>query len=740
MEDVFAHSANTAGGRHAFTDHAKSTAELARRFAEPFGAGDLGYALGLSHDAGKVDCAWQDRLLAAEVSGGRVGGPHWELGAKLLLPVADFAALAVFGHHGDLSKPSDLKGLAAKDLPDERTNYARFVTLVPEIVSVLSGPQLIPQTWLQDWSILEMGIRLVFSALVDADHLDTAAHFQGLDAPSVAAPADMPALLRRFENQRATMLAGRRARRGRSPLDADRSAVYDEVISHAQGPSGVYRLPAPTGSGKTITAAGFALHHAAHHGMARVIVAVPFLTITEQNAQVYRDLVGEGEVLEHHSQAEFDRGDHRTRLAAENWDAPFLVTTTVQLFDSLFGRRPARSRKLHRLANAVLILDEVQALPLPLLVPILDGLRVLTEQFGTTVVLTSATQPSFHRIGPWSDLRIHELVAGSQALFDRFRRVVYEWRVSPQPTLAQVADEVAAVTERQALVVVNTIDQARSMFRLLAERMSGTLLHLSTRMCPAHRRHVLDTVRGLLANGQPVMVVSTQLIEAGVDVDFPVVFRAMAPAESLQQAGGRANREGARPTPGRVVVFDASDAPTPRFYRSAVSATRLYFGPETGKAAPDDLTALDAYYRDLYGTTAVEDGRRAREIQQCRQVLDYQGTAEGREDPASGQRMSQFAFRMIDEDTVPVVITTYGDHRRVQALLNELADPDRRSRETFRSIRPYMVALPRRLITDPSVAAQCVCILDGVDLYRWDGRYDDALGVAEVLTGVEMIL
>jgi CRISPR-associated endonuclease/helicase Cas3 len=726
MEDVFAHSANMAGARHSFAAHARATAELARRFAEPFGAGDLAYPLGLLHDAGKVDCAWQNRLLVAEKSGGRVGGRHWELGAKLLLAVANHAALAVLGHHGGLTKPGDLEDLADTDLPDEAANYERLVSAIPEIESALSGRLLIPSGWLRDWSVLEMGIRMVFSALVDADHLDTGAHFDGMAKPAVADPVDMAGTVRRFESRRAAMLAERCARQGVSPLDVDRSALYEEVVSHAQGSTGVYRLPAPTGSGKTVTGAGFGLRHAAHHGKARVIVAVPFLTITEQNAAVYRDLLGEDSVLEHHSQAEFDGGDHRARLAAENWDAPFVVTTTVQLFDSLFGRRPARSRKLHRLANAVVVLDEVQALPLTLLAPILDGLRVLTEQFGTTVVLTSATQPSFQRLGAWSDLRVHELVARPQALFDRFRRVVYEWRVEPKPTLAQIADEVAAVPEQQALVVVNTIDQARSMFGSLADRVTGTLLHLSTRMCPLHRRHVLNTARRMLADRQPVTVVSTQLIEAGVDIDFPVVFRAMAPAESLQQAAGRANREGTGPRPGRVVVFDAADAPTPRFYQSAVSATRVCFGPEDGKAAPDDLAALDAYYRSLYSTTGVADCRDAQEVQTCRKVLDYEGTAD--------------AFRMIDEDTVPVVITAYRDRAHVEALLRQLADPERRNRQTFRSLRPYQVALPRRLIVDPRIAAQCVRVLDGVELYRWEGRYDDALGVSESVSGMEMIL
>lgn len=401
---------------------------------------------------------------------------------------------------------------------------------MPEAAELLAGPALVPMSWRTDPLTFEMGLRLTFSALVDADHLDTGAHFAGLSSPAVARPVDMDALVRRFEDRRAAMLDGRPA----TDVNRLRAELYDAAVSAAAEPTGLYRLPAPTGSGKTMTAAAFALRHAALHGKSRVIVAVPFVTITEQNADVYRQLLGTEHVLEHHSGVE-QEGD-RPRLGAENWDAPFVVTTTVQLFDSLFGRMPARSRKLHRLANSVIVLDEVQALPVQLLVPILDGLRLLSEHFGTTVLLASATQPAFERLEVWRRQCITPVVGNPVEVYERLRRVRYEWWLDPQPRLAEVADRVAA--ERQALVVVNTVRDARTMFRLL-ERPTATVRHLSTRMCPAHRRSVLAEVRTLLAEDEPVLLVSTQLIEAGVDVDFPAVYRAMAPRR-LAAAGGRA--------------------------------------------------------------------------------------------------------------------------------------------------------------------------------------------------------
>lgn len=730
---MWAHSLNDAGRRHGLADHLRSTSALARQFAEPFGAGDLAAAAGLLHDAGKAACIWQEKLLVAERARSAVGCDHKTLGARLLVGPGRETAMTILGHHGGLTDIERLREACDEPVTHEAQTLARLLKQVPEAQDVIDGPVLVPEAWRRDALLLEMGVRLTFSALVDADHLDTGAHFQGLHSPVVAPAADMVALVRRFEERRGAMLA----QRPPSPIDEVRTGLYDDAVRAAAGPGGVYRLPAPTGSGKTITSAGFALHHAAWHHKARVIVAVPFLTITEQNAEVYRRLLGEDTVLEHHSQAEFDSadGEGRLRLAAENWDAPFVVTTTVQLFDSLFGRKPARSRKLHRLANAVLVLDEVQALPVSLLVPILDALKLLAEHFGTTVLLTSATQPTFDALSVWSALPVHNLVERPVELFERLRRARYEWWVDPRPDLAEVADQVAG--QRQALVVVNTVDHARRMFRLLEQRAEVPVRHLSTRMCPAHRRAVLEEVRGLLADDKPVLLVSTQLIEAGVDVDFPVVFRALAPAESLQQAAGRANREGHRDELGRVVVFDASDAPVPRFYRIGVGSTQRYFGPD--RADPDNITALDRYYRHLYNSLDADHGKQGTAIQERRKKLDFLGVAEGplRDTGLSAQRDPALAFRMIDDDTVPIVVTGYQDTALVEGLVRELRASEGPRRETFRALRPYIVTIPRRIVTDPAFAAMCQPVIG--DLWEWPGDYDPHMGIDDSAIGEENV-
>ncbi|MEU4806390.1 CRISPR-associated helicase Cas3' [Actinosynnema sp. NPDC023587] len=727
---LLAHSpGRVPGAWHSLADHVRSTAELARRFAESFDAGPLAWALGLVHDAGKADCGWQSRLLKVAMTRGKVGGDHKSLGALVLGDRALDAAMAVLGHHGGLTSPGELEKLTWT--PDLQTAWARFVAEVPEARGLEAGPSLVPVSWFESEFVADIGIRLVFSALVDADHLDTAAHHHMYAEPRVRPPVDMAGLLRRFEAGRAVMLEKPDEP---SELDVVRTRLYDDAVRLAKGEPGVFRLPAPTGSGKTLTAAGAALHHAAVHGKSRVIVAVPFTTITGQNAEVYRRVLGTDVVLEHHSNAELD--DYRLRLSAENWDAPFVVTTTVQLFDSLFGRKPSRSRKLHRLANAVVVLDEVQALPISLLVPILDALRTLVKHFRTTVILASATQPTFEHLKAWEDLKVVPLVEAPVEIFSKLKRVRYEWQLDPRPTWEQIASQISG--EGRALAIVNTVGHARELHRMVRDRRpDATVLHLSTRMCPAHRKVELDRIHRLLKekNGEPVLVVSTQLVEAGVDLDFPVVFRALAPSEALQQAAGRANREGKIPGLGRVVVFDPDGTKTPAFYQSAVDKTRAFFGPGRD---PDDPVLLDAYYRSLYTGLNVDEARRGSVIQFNRSERDFEAVAYGPEN--DGKRDGKLAFRMIDEDPVTVIATRYESDENIADLVDQVRVGDKQAGRILRELRRYMVPLPRRIATAPEVRALCRPVLAGDgDLWEWVGPYDPSVGIDEQGNEVETV-
>jgi CRISPR-associated endonuclease/helicase Cas3 len=730
---MWAHSLNAAGVRHSLADHLHGTAELAAEFAAAFGARDAGHFLGLAHDAGKASCSWQDGLAQAEKTGGQVRVDHKTLGVYLAdsrgLGIAQFA---LHGHHGGLTCRDHI----GRKMREERAGggerrraeaEAALRLIVPELFDSMPVP--LPSGFDQP-AAREFLVRFLFSCLVDADALDTQAHRFGLTRLRLALAADFSELTARFEHRRADFLS----RRGRAPADRWRDAVYQSCVAAAGGPDGLYRLAAPTGSGKTLATAAFALRHAAMRGKARVIVAVPFITITEQNAGVYRRLLDPAEpgeqpvVLEHHSHVDFDSSsaeDRWRRLAAENWDAPFVVTTTVQLFDSLFGRKPSRMRKVHRLANSVIVLDEVQALPHALLLPLADALRLLAAHFHASVVLSSATQPELWSLGPLRDVRARDLVEDRAPLFRAMRHARFEWWLKPRPRLEDVARR-AAGEPGSALVVVNTVKDARTVFAALRASASGAVVrHLSAAMCPAHRQDVLSEVRECLAAGLPVLLVSTQLIEAGVDVDFPVVYRAVAPADSLWQAAGRANREGRLGhSGGRLVVFDPADGGMPGSYRTQVHTALRHFGP--GKQDPDDLATLSRYYQDLYRSLGVESrtGRGAT-IQRHRQAMDFLAVTDGPEHEAAGPRNHFLAFRMIDDDSVPVVVP-YDDGQRqmVAEAVARLRDPDAADRQWLRVLQPYTVPVRTATAARPEVAAMLHPITG--DLSEWAGGYDDA--------------
>lgn len=725
---MWAHSRNSAGVRHRLEDHLMGTAELARTFGEAFEAADLAGYLGLVHDVGKASCAWQGRLEVAEQAGSRVGLDHKLAGTWLAHQAgAGPFALCVEGHHRGMLAAAELKdmlGAAMADI-DAVSGWEEAIGRAEKAVPGIGAAGVPVPPWVLDKQKAgptgrDMMARMLYSALVDADFLDTEAHFRGNRKP--AHKTDIGELVWRFEERRAGLLGNREP----SPADGWREEVYAQSVVAAAGPCGLYRMAAPTGSGKTLSAGAFALHHARANGLRRVVVAVPFISITEQNADVYRamlDQPGAPVVLEHHSGAGLDDEDRPAdwwrRLAAENWDAPFVVTTTVQLFQSLFDHRPAAMRKLHRLARSVIVLDEVQALPDRLLLPILSALRMLTEHFGATVLLASATQPAYWSLEPFRGLPVRDVIPDREQLYKRLRRVRYQWRLDPRPSLAQIAADAAG--EPQVLIVVNTTADSAAVHRVLEglrPRSLGKCLHLSTRMTAQHRREVLARVRDLLEAGEPVAVVATQLIEAGVDVDFPVVYRAWAPADSLQQAAGRANRN-ARLAEGRVVVFRPADGGQPAgfSYKQALNATETHFGP--GLADPDDPRALEDYYPERYRLQNLEHAGPGFEIEKLRRELDFPAVAA--------------AFQLIDEHTAAVAVR-YGDENakaefdRITGLLRGAGSRDAgRVRQLLRDLRPFLATIPKSLARKAEAAGLADPLFG--DLLEWHEPYHDDRGI-----------
>lgn len=616
VQAALAHTREDGSAVQTLIEHLDGVAERAAAFVSPFCDPEWGRLLGQWHDFGKFSGEFQQKIRSesgfdgaeVEASGRRVD--HSTAGALLARSLfgssggealfSDAIAAAVAGHHSGLP---DLVGqlderLAAKG---DLLAKARCADPPARLLNATRPPPppCVRQAKdkaaaLRDW---ELWVRFLFSALVDADSLDT----EKFCSPEVAgARGGYPAV-----SELATRLDGhlQRLESRTGPVADARRKVQQSVRSGASQPQGVFTLTVPTGGGKTFASLLFGLQHAAAHGLDRVIVVPPFTSIIEQTAEVFRGALGPDSVIEHHSALDPKNLSRRGALAAENWDAPIIVTTAVQFFESLFANRRSRCRKLHNVARSVVVLDEAQTLPPTLLTPILDVLQALVAGYGVSLVLSTATMPALGRRErfPHGFERAKELAPSPEALAETLRRVEVRWPAdvaTPEP-MAALARRVAA--EPQALAIVHRKSDAVSLVRELDLVLgSGATFHLSGNMCPAHRAAALATIKDDLARGVEVRVVATQLIEAGVDVDFPVVFRALAGVDSLAQAAGRCNREG-RLSRGRLEVFVPASSPPPGAPRAGADVAREMLATD-GAMDLFSPTVHGEFFKRLYAT------------------------------------------------------------------------------------------------------------------------------------------
>lgn len=691
-------------------DHLKAVGQLTAAFAERFHSGAVARALGRLHDIGKLDPEFQRYLTECESNEERRRGPEHRSAGAILAEKSGLglAAMTIFGHHGGLRSLADMRS----HLSGESSAGVRSAVQAGGdwALSAKVPEEEVPTFVRRRKLSAEMWVRMLFSALVDADYLDTERHFEPARTATRKNARSLGELLRLLLDDGERRFSG-----AGGHVNEIRREILDACLSAAELEPGMFMLAVPTGGGKTRSGMAFALRHCARWGLERVIVVAPYITITEQTADVYRGLFEDppgqdGVVLEHHSnlgepEAEsFAPRDVWHRLAAENWDAPIVVTTAVQLFESMFAASPSRCRKLHRLTNSVVILDEAQMLPPHLLHPILDCLRELTQRYRTSVVLSTATQPAFDTIGLFRDVVARPIVPDAASLYSRLRRVRYEWRDDRAISWEEMAGLLRQ--EHQVLAIVNTRQNARDLMTALEDPEA---LHLSTLLCGAHRRDVLRAIRDRLDRGDACRVVSTQLVEAGVDIDFPVVMRAMAPLDSVIQAAGRANREGALPE-GRVIVVEpeAGGLP-PGAYAQGAQHTRALRGE--GRCDPDDPASVREYFRRLY---QIETDRE--KIQQWRSKFDY---------PEVQRR-----FRMIDDETESVVVHTYGsaeDQRRVREQLDRLRDGGVGVRRAARALQPFIVSVRRAQAALYRSQGLTSPVVEG--LSEWAGGYDDKLGL-----------
>jgi CRISPR-associated endonuclease/helicase Cas3 len=712
------------GGRqvaHALDAHVNRVSSLAAEFAAAFGAERWAAFAGIWHDLGKFRSGFQRyvRLCAdpdAHIEG-RVADPEkthsaaGALWAQHYLPeidkrtgpvIARVLSYLIAGHHAGLSdwagENKSLHNRFASDDAQRELATARAAIIPEQVLKPLAQlPDLADLLRHRDDEKddpipgrFALWVRMLFSCLVDADFLDTEAFmspkrgdarqgFPGLDA------------LEQLLAERLAKMKQEVAERGEadSRVNRKRAEVLRACLAKAELPPGVFSLTVPTGGGKTLSSLAFALRHAVRHGQRRIVYAIPYTSIIEQTASIFRGIFGEDNVIEHHSNVEVDETQEtaRSRLACENWDAPLIVTTNVQLLESLFANRTSRCRKLHNLVGSVIVLDEAQLLPVDYLQPVVDVLRLLVKDYGVTLVLCTATQPTLETRTGFDQAKalrgfkageVREIVDDVPGLYTDLERVRVHLPADLNTTRAwdDLTPEVAR--HEAVLAIVGRRADARDLYRQLKTENAEGLWHLSGLMCAEHRSDTIKAIKAALADrrralsggqaGRPIRVVSTQLVEAGVDIDFPVVYRALAGLDAIAQAAGRCNREG-RLERGEVHVFVPPKPAPPGLLRMAEQATRVLWGGLPLDADPMGVARFGEYFRKLYGDAQLDkkDIRRLLRVGPEADVM-FRTAAE--------------RFRLIDEQDGAIVFVRYrrdpGDDR-IDMWLNTLKKngPDR---------------------------------------------------------------
>jgi CRISPR-associated endonuclease/helicase Cas3 len=704
----------------------------------------LAAAAGWLHDLGKYRMEFQ-QYLQGLLSKGDPRTWHKQAGAA----TAAFAnnlplAFAICGHHGGLPDLTEMqeavKGPHGKATADavwpeaERDSSGLMGLVLPEVQIKREA---------EDCLRADLLVRILFSCLVDADWADTGDHerqVRGLPPEPRTPLLDPGEYFKRVEKH----IAERAGRPLEPAVKKARADVLAACLEKAEQPPGLYSLTVPTGGGKTLASLGFALKHAKKHDLRRIIYVAPYMTILEQNGDVIREALGVGPndpfVFEHYSLAEppadpnpkndKEEDPEETSVSsavrrAENWDAPVVVTTNVQFFESLFSNKPGRCRKLHNIARSVIILDECQTLPPGLAAPTCGMLKQVTRDLGSTVVLCTATQPAFDHGSLKSDERLtaeeiipETLRKGDELdLFMRLKRAKVSW-----PKEGEVLDwpDVARLMlkEKSGLCVVNTKKAARAVFEELKLTGPAEVFHLSTGMCPQHRREKLANIKSLLVGGGPCYVVSTQLIEAGVDVDFPFLMREMGPFESVIQAAGRCNREGKLPNAGgRVVVFRSAEGglPNSSWYRLGRDIVDQILRAKEGDLQIDEPEAIRDYFGRLYWGGELDAGR----IQEKRTKFQFKTIALGEEN-------GKHAYRLIDNPGEPVIVATWKPYAiEIASLLDKLAIRPRKA--LFRELGRFQVNLfPSQRVKSAHLLHQ-----GPAKLWVWDGQYDELVGIVE---------
>ncbi len=689
-------------------DHLKSAAKLAEHFGNKFNSGDFAYICALMHDIGKYSEKFQQRIYEG---GNRVD--HSTAGAveisKKLDKIGFLLAYCIAGHHGGLPD-----GGSRIDTADEPTLYGRLKKKIEPYERYLDEIQ--PENYLPKRAVpikpskapgfsLAFYIRMLFSCVVDSDFLDTEQFMnKGAVKPDRKIGTSIDSLNAKLDRYLESF------KNPSGEINKKRNEILECCIKKSSCNKGIYTLTVPTGGGKTISSLAFALKHAAKHRMDRVIYVIPYNSIIEQNAQVFKNILGEENVLEHHSNFSYDDDNEimiKYRLAAENWDMPVIVTTSVQFFESLFANKASKCRKLHNIANSVVIFDEAQMLPIPYLLPCVYSIAELVNNYGCSIVLCSATQPAIGSLFP-ERFEINEICDNTKELFNFFRR-------TRLIGLGEIGDKELAGrlnAEKQVLCIVNTRKHAQNLFRLLDKEGS---YHLSTLMYPNHRKAVLQEIRERLKEGLPCRVVSTSLIEAGVDIDFPVVYRAEAGLDSEIQAAGRCNREGKRGI-SPVYIFK----PSVEYRRQIPEMLRRPFEVSRSISSRfDDISSPEAIYEYFSELYKIEGTR-----------LDIHEVVRKFNEGLEKSMSFPFAevaeiFKLIDNSTYPIIIPETDEAKELVGRLKN----GERDRNLLRKIQQYTVNVYKNSHDFLFGAGSLDKIDEEISILTDIGRYDHKTGL-----------
>ncbi len=747
-------------------EHLENVAELCGEFAEVFGYGQWGRVLGLLHDAGKACDSFQNGRLFNKPN---VHVDHAALGAKRALELyggrgdgldqtysqaymGELIAYAILGHHRGMKSGLDIeeriKKLDKSSYSDHTAEDSLSYEMLLKDYSASNPPNRedLESTLLSRLLITLGGeandafrqhlvfstqafTRMLFSCLVDADWLDTE-HFVHPEEAEIRKHSydSIPALLDKLETHLNAVKEGAKV----IAVNDARAAVLDDCKKGANIEPGLFTLTVPTGGGKTLSSMEFALRHAVVNNLQRIIYAIPFTSIVEQSAQIFRNIFGDQNVLEHHSNYDFEKaaeeGREYERLAVQNWDAPIVVTTNVQLLESLFSNKPSKCRKLHNVANSVIVLDEAQTIPIELMKPTLAALEELTLDFGASVVLCTATQPAVEDEWPFGS-HPHELCGAHGELFARAFDNRVRYKIMGEIHEAELVKILAM--SRQSLCVVGKKAEALALYRDMVScaRDSGVIdedvspinagfFHLSAHMVPAHRSQMIDRIQGRLAAGERCVVVSTQLIEAGVDVDFPVVWRELAGLDSVMQAAGRCNRNGrcvdgeGNRAPGDVFVFefaereDAFRRPGLQTFLGKTRSIASELINEAGRNIDSESVAL--YFKNCYQSEGLDkkcilesgdQGQRGlyEEMSSCDHLLSTKGLLSHYMDYGYDFETYARTYKVIENSGEPVFVPWGAEGRKLLRRLRELA-ARREEASIIRALQPYSVSIYPQLM------------------------------------------